>query len=255
MKGGADSNSVRHLSDEDAALFHADGFLAVHGLAEGPELERLRSIVDRLLSGAIDSGRQRNDLGGFRARVHDEVENVIQIMLPSDFAPELLTSDYFRRASAVARGLLGDDMERDFDMIIAKAPRSLTEVPWHQDAAYWHPDIPDRRAVSCWLALDDATIDNGCMWFVPGSHLKPVRPHAYAGAHGYALIADVAAGEGRAVPLPAGSATFHQGGTLHYSGGNRTEGMRRALIASFRPASMIQWEREHGFDHRVEVER
>ncbi len=71
-------------------------------------------------------------------------------------------------------------MAFDFDMLIHKAPHTNTAVPWHQDQAYW-PNAPDKRAVSCWVrmcvprvctevmclqvALDNATVDNGCMWF------------------------------------------------------------------------------------------
>ena len=49
-------------------------------------------------------------------------------------------------------------------------------TPWHQDEAYWL-DMPDKRAVSFWVALQDVNVDNGCMWFVPGSHKLPLREH------------------------------------------------------------------------------
>ena len=52
-----------------------------------------------------------------------------------------------------------------------------------------------------------------------------------------------------AVPLAAGGATFHAGRTLHYTRGNSTANPRRAYITNFRPAAMVAWEREHGFDH------
>jgi len=242
------------LDAERRARFGTEGYVAVRNLVEPAEVAALRLVVDRLLGGT-DCGGRRSDLGGFRARVRPDTENVIQIMLPSDFAPELLHSDYYRRAEAVARGLQGEDMALDFDMIISKAPGSRTEVPWHQDVAYWLPDMPDRRAASCWLALDDATVENGCMWFVPGSQLRPMRPHRWAGPKSHALVTDVAPGEGVPVPLGAGSATFHQGGTLHYTGGNTTGAARRALIASFRPRAMIDWERRRGYDHRTEADR
>ena len=60
--------------------------------------------------------------------------------------------------------------------MISQAPHTDTETPWHQDESYW-PDLPDKRAVSCWVAIDDVTVENGCMWFVPGSFKHDIRKH------------------------------------------------------------------------------
>ena len=169
-------------------------------------------------------------------------------MWPSDSLPELRTSPAYARALAVAREILGDDLVFDFDMLIDKAPGTATPTPWHQDCAYWI-DLPDRRAASCWIALDEATMDSGCVWFVPGSHLLPMRPHRPAGRGGGALECDGSESEGVAVPLAAGSCTFHHGGTMHYSRGNSTASHRRALIVNFRPQAMVDLERARGFDH------
>jgi ectoine hydroxylase-related dioxygenase (phytanoyl-CoA dioxygenase family) len=136
----------------------------------------------------------------------------------------------------------------DFDMLINKAPFTDTPTPWHQDAAYWI-DMPDKRAASCWLALDEATVENGCMWYIPASHLKPIRPHRFAGKQGGALTCDASETEGAAVELLAGSCVFHHGMTLHYSRGNTTKSQRRAFIVNFRPDAMIELERQKGFDH------
>ena len=87
------------------------------------------------------------------------------------------------------------------------------------------------------------------MWFVPGSHLKPLRPHRPAGRGGGALECDCTEAECVCVPLRPGSCTFHAGSMLHYSRGNSTAGHRRALIVNFRPAAMIELERAKGFDH------
>ena len=67
--------------------------------------------------------------------------------------------------------------------ILAKRPHSEDAVfAWHQDVAYWPPFTQDASTVTCWLAVTDATVDNGCMRFVRGSHLEPsVRPHLPGG--------------------------------------------------------------------------
>jgi hypothetical protein len=231
-----------------AATFDRDGFVAVPGLLEPSDLEWYRVVFDRFLSGAIDVGRRRSDLGAGAPPQRPGVENITQVLWPSDSLPELRTSPAYVRALAVAREVLGDDVSFDFDMLIDKAPGTATPTPWHQDCAYWL-DLPDRRAASCWIALDDATVDNGCLWFVPGSHRVPMRPHRPAGRGGGALECDGSESEGVAIALAAGSCTLHHGGTMHYSRGNCTSLRRRALIVNFRPQAMVELERARGFDH------
>ncbi len=235
------------MSLSRAETFDHDGFLAVSDLLRAPEIDDYLRLYDRFLSGEIAVGGRRSDLGAGRESVRAGVENNTQILWPSDSVPELRDGPAHQRALAVARELLGEDASFDFDMLIDKAPRTLTPTPWHQDLAYWI-DLPDRRAASCWIALDQATVDNGCLWFVPGSHRRPLRPHR-SSAKGGALECDGEEAEGVAVPLAAGSCTFHAGGTLHYSRGNATDGHRRALIVNFRPRSMVELERARGFDH------
>jgi ectoine hydroxylase-related dioxygenase (phytanoyl-CoA dioxygenase family) len=86
------------------------------------------------------------------------------------------------------------------------------------------------------------------MWFVPGSHRQALRPHRQTGQGG-ALACDADEAEAVAVPLRPGSCTFHHGRTVHYSRGNTTGRHRRAFIINFRPAGMVAYERERGFDH------
>lgn len=224
-------------------LFESHGYLKVEALISDEEILWYRQCFDQFISGEIATGSQRSDLSGIGANE----ELITQIMRPSLLYSELATSALYKRVLALARMLMGGDMEIDFDMLINKAPHTQQATPWHQDAAYWI-DMPDKRALSCWIALDDATIDNGCMWYVPGSHLKPLRQHQQI-VQGGPLICECSESEGLAVPLKAGEGTFHHGRTLHYSRGNVTSGQRRAIIINCRPEAMIAYERERGFDH------
>ncbi|GEP96584.1 phytanoyl-CoA dioxygenase family protein [Chitinophaga cymbidii] len=235
------------LSAQQIAFFNDNGYLTVENIITPDEIEQYKAIYNDFLSEKIKTGGNRSDLGDGLGKSQAK-ENITQIMWPSDFVKELLTMPYHRRALAISRELIGADAEMDFDMLINKAPYSNTITPWHQDEAYWL-NLPDKRAASCWLALDEATVDNGCMWFVPGSNLKEVRPHRFAGKEGGALTCDASEEEGTYVELKRGSCTFHQGRTLHYSRGNSTGTDRRAFILNFRPAEMIRYERERGFDH------
>jgi len=234
------------ISAEQRQFFEENGYVVIHNLLSPQEVETYRAIYNDFLSGKINVGKNRSDLGE-NLGDNIKVENITQIMWPSNFMP-LETMPYHTKALQYAKQLVGNDMEMDFDMLINKAPYTNTITPWHQDAAYWL-DLPDKRAASCWLALDEATLENGCMWFVPGSKELGMRPHRYAGKEGGALVCDADESEGIAVPLPAGSCTFHSGRTLHYSRGNTTGSHRRAFIINYRPEEMIRLERSQGFDH------
>jgi phytanoyl-CoA hydroxylase len=233
--------------------FERDGFVVVEDLLDPAEVAACLEVYGRFLDGRIDAGPKRSDLGAHAPAARKGVENITQIMWPSALLPDLLATPCYERALAAARGLLGPDVDMDFDMLIDKAPLTGTPTPWHQDRAYWI-DLPDLRAASAWLALDEATVENGCMWFVPGSHREPLRHHRPA-ATGGALSCEAGEAEAVAVPLRPGSATFHAGGTVHGSRGNSTGGHRRAWILNFRPRDMIRLERDRGFDHGRTVNR
>ncbi|MEO6949376.1 MAG: phytanoyl-CoA dioxygenase family protein [Ginsengibacter sp.] len=235
------------VNEEQLAFFNLNGYLIIKDVIDFKEVQKYRSIYDSFLNGTIDTGKNRSDLG-VGLGDNKDVENITQIMWPSDFVPELPDMEYHQRILSLAKSLLGEDIGMDFDMLINKAPHTNTPTPWHQDAAYWI-SMPDKRAVSCWLALDKATLDNGCMWYIPGSHLKPLRSHKSIGKKGGALACEATEEEGIYVELEPGSCVLHHGGTLHYSRGNTTGEKRRAFIINYRPKAMIELERSQGFDH------
>jgi ectoine hydroxylase-related dioxygenase (phytanoyl-CoA dioxygenase family) len=238
-----------NITRDQVDFFNRNGYVVVENILSEEEIGYYRSVYEEFLANKIDAGRFRSDLGGFvEGDKPVQTERITQIMLPSRLMPSLLEKGLHQETRQIAKQLLGQDMELDFDMLIDKAPHSVTPTPWHQDCAYWI-SMPDVRAASCWVALDDAVKDNGCMWYVPGSHLLAVRPHHPAGKGGGALECDAEESEGVAVEIKAGSCVWHHGGTLHYSRGNSTDLRRRAFINNFRPEEMIRFERERGFDH------
>ncbi|MFM1879284.1 MAG: hypothetical protein RLZZ241_2150 [Bacteroidota bacterium] len=220
------------------------GFTAIDDFVPLQEMELLHLIYNTLLEDTERTKGLRSDLSGINQETKQE--RIVQIMTPSRLMPELLQTETYSRASAIAREYLGSDMALDFDMMINKPANSLAETPWHQDAAYWIK-MPDKRAVSIWIALDQTTVENGCMWFLPRKD-EAIVPHRQP-KKGAALSCDPPEQGAVAIPLPMGGCTLHDGYTLHYSQGNSTTGSRRGLILNFRPEAMIALERELGYDH------
>ena len=132
----------------------------------------------------------------------------------------------------IATQLLGveADLVRTWGHMILKPPEVGGELPWHQDEAYWDTGFR-YRALGCWMPLDPATIESGCMHFLPGSHQSEIREHRHINddpeVHG--LITDgVDDSTAIAVPVEPGGATFHHCRTLHRSTPNVSDHVRRA---------------------------
>jgi phytanoyl-CoA hydroxylase len=232
------------LTDDQKQFFKEQGYLVIRELLSRDEINYYSKIYDAFLDNSINSEEFRSDLSGSTVK---SGEKITQIMVPSRLYPELLDKPLHVKTLQISSELLGDDMDLDFDMLINKAPYTSAETPWHQDAAYWI-DMPDTRAVSCWVAIDRAFLDNGCMWYTPKSHLGEILPHTQVGNKG-ALKCEGSEKDSRYVELDPGSCVLHHGRTLHYSRGNSTDLNRRAFITNFRPASMITFERDRGYDH------
>jgi len=249
-----DVNTWLANTDLDAIRrsFEEHGYAVVHNIIPKPQLRHYTGLYDSIQGGAVDASSHRHDLGGHKDQVVDGKENVGQIMWPSDLVAGFREGPLHERSYAVCKSLLGQDTAFDFDMLIYKDPHTATETPWHQDEAYWPSGMSDKRAITVWCALDEATVDNGAMWYIKGSHQGRLREHQTASAGSHILMTEDASEDedgATCVPLPAGSAVLWHGRTCHYSRGNVTAQVRRTFICNFRPEAMVQWERQNGFDH------
>eukprot|EP00759_Apiculatamorpha_spiralis_P054043 PhF_6_TR6788/c0_g1_i1/m.9771 len=237
--------------------FSEMGFVSVNNLIDPENVALLSKFYDDIIEGRIDASGHRHDLSG-QPQVKGKREAILQVMWPHDYMSNGKDSPILARGLALARHLLGDDIAFDFDMLISKPPGSPATTPWHQDAGYW-PELPDKRAVSIWCALDTVTVRSGCMWFAPPpsttqpdrftSMYNKLHVHRSATPGSHVLTADFPGMVGVPVPLAVGGATLHSGFTPHFTRGNSTNRPRRAYIMNFRPLSMVQHERSLGFDH------
>jgi phytanoyl-CoA hydroxylase len=239
---------MKLLTAEQKTFFENEGYLVVKNLLNQGEVAYYSNLYNSFLDNTIDASKYRSDLSGSEDDVASE--KITQIMVPSKLVPEVLEKALHIKTLKIAQELMGDDIALDFDMLINKAPNTNTITPWHQDAAYWI-DMPDKRAASCWVAIDRAYKENGSMWYTAKSHLSALLPHEQTGNKG-ALKCTGSEENSVCVELSPGSGVFHQGGTLHYSRGNSTNDNRRAFITNFRPKAMIALERSEGVDHTGE---
>ena len=198
-------------------------------------MAQIREIYDRLFArrAGWDDGMY-HDLAG--AEEAGTPARMPQIMKPAlrKHAPELFETQLLANAANIGQQILGDDCITEVQHAILK-PSGGPEAPWHQDAAYMG-GVCVFRTFTFWVPLQPATVDNGCMQFVPGSHRSGTFEHQSMNndprIHALELTPEEKSKvvEPVACPLPAGGATLHDAYTLHYTGPNDTEDDRRALI-------------------------
>ena len=150
------------LTDAQVASFQRDGFLRIDALTDGAEIDVMLGLYDELFQrdGGFDAG-DRLELNADVAR-----EPLRQIVNPERYAPRLLQGLAYRNARGIARQLLGPECVPTGNHAILKPARIGGATPWHQDEAYWDPRYA-HRAVSIWLALQPATLENGVTLYVP----------------------------------------------------------------------------------------
>jgi phytanoyl-CoA hydroxylase len=247
------------VTEEEQERFRRDGYVHLRGVLSDDELAGIEATYARFLRREIHvPGKDFCDMSGDYGRPVEQY-SIVNVMLPRRYHPEWRGNVYEQRATSIARALHGPDMELDYDQLLAKRPFKTDAVfEWHQDQAYW-PVLPDPRTATVWLAVDDSTLENGCMRFVPGSHRGPIRPHRpLKGGRGesHTLLTDVdpERDEIRPVPIRRGDVTVHDERVLHGSGGNLSDGWRRAYVVAFRSRATIAEERRLGFTHSHEDE-
>lgn len=222
------------LASNDVARFYRDGFLAVQRFVTAEDLDEVRRLLDPLFDRFWELPRELAfDLGDVKN--HRGEQRTPQINVAIRFEPKLRETRVFKAAHAIARQLLGDDVNYSYDHAIYKPARSNRDVPWHQDLAYGGRADAICCNANFWIPLQEATVANGCMWFIPHSHLGGLLPHRPVGGNPlvHTLECDVNASKAVACPLPPGGCTIQHGKTLHYTGPNSTDNPRRAWIINF----------------------
>lgn len=221
------------LTTDQIEFYHQNGYLCIDSIMPFEEVDWMREIYDRLFR--EQAGRDVGDQFDLAGTDEEGKEAVLpQILGPAKYAPELRESQLWVNTEHMVRQLLGENASFGDGHMIYKPARIGAETPWHQDEAYWDPEL-DYTSMSIWVPLQEATVENGCMWFVPGSHKLEVLPHQSVGGdvriHALEVLGADTSGA-VACPLPPGGATFHSSRTLHYTGPNRSEIPRRAYILS-----------------------
>lgn len=222
------------LSEKQVDFFNVNGYLAGIKMLNADQIDFLRKELAELANPSHEgnslfyeyNSNESTDpqtilfhaLGGWRVTpgFHDVLWNPAFLMAASQ--------------------LLGDKPVRFWhDQLFYKPAKKGGVVAWHQDYSYWTRTKPMEH-ITCWIALDDATIENGCLNYIAGSNKWGLLPKTVIAGelHG---IKDFLNDEQKEqfdhpqpTPVKAGEGIFHHPLTLHGSGENKSNNSRRAFV-------------------------
>ncbi len=224
--------------------YRENGFLSVAEFLQRDELEEWRAKVD---AAVMNRGGQRlsfatedatNIASQSTSKEEQEYYNRVftqrvNLWQTDKAFKELLLQDALGSFVAKLAGVDGLRVWHD-QALIKEAYANPTS--FHLDVPYWSFTSAD--AITIWIALDDATLENGCLYYLPGSHKARKFDNVAIGA-GIGSLFDVYPDwrDVRAVacPVPAGGAVLHNGLTFHGAGANMTPGRRRAITCAYMP--------------------
>lgn len=212
-------------------MYETDGLLHIPQLLNGLELHAVELALQRyaeLLSKlpSVDIVREPGS---------QAIRNLWRMEQHSDFFAELAQRP--RILAAVAPLVKGEPVSMGVELF-AKPAYVGSAVPLHQDNGYFNLTPPD--ALTCWIALDASTEENGCVRYARGSHKQGLLTHRATGipgnSWGLADPPDAAALDEVPGLLAPGDAMLHHCCLLHRSEPNQSERARRGLLIVYRAA-------------------
>jgi len=240
--------------------YDRDGALVLEDVFDAAACDRLCAALDPLAAETDAFLRSRAD-GRFLIGRAGEIS----------FSPHLVArSALLRQASMhpllldLLHDLIGPDVRLYWDQAVYKGA-TPHDFPWHQDNGYTY--VEPQQYVTCWIALTDATIANGCPWILPGAHRLGTLAHRWTDL-GFAcwdgseaerlqaleLLRSMAECAGvsaaadelqpRALELRAGSVAVFSSLTPHRTGPNSTDTLRRAYILQYAPEGATMFPHE-----------
>ncbi len=215
------------LDTDIAQQFDQDGYLIVPDLFSAAEAAQMKSEMQAAVDAVCEERRLAKDDSWQSIR---EVGVYVGLAYRSEYYREMVGDS---RILDLLEPLLGPDIEFLSDKAVFKDHDTDFDSPWHQDHPYWEGS----HKLSLWVALDEATIDNGCLKLVPGSHKELVVHDGVTDSPGFGHRLDKSlAPDDRAIsaPIPVGGAIIFHDLTLHASHPNTQGTDRWVWIPTYR---------------------
>ncbi len=241
-------NSFADIDEQALAHFREQGYLVVHQAFDTHAVQGALAGLLSLLRGDDPTFtgimyEKRAELAGIEQLSAEERQDYVRkFMWFVKHDQRLAAMAYHLPMLDLITTLISDEPALYQDMALIKPPRIGREKPWHQDHAYF--DLPlTATVVGVWIALDEATVDNGCMVIYPGSHLQ--GPVLHFQRRDWQICDTHERPDGpMAVPLKPGGALFFHSLLQHGTPANTSPYRRRAVQFHYAPANAKQTAKE-----------
>ena len=223
-----------NATQEQIDFYREKGFIVLHDFLTPEELETWREAVD----GAVRRRGERRQLhhkdNKFKGTYYDYIfVQRINLWMDSSEVRRLILDPRLGKLAAELAGV--DGMRIWHDQALIKQPWA-NPTGWHLDNPKW--SYSSRHTLSIWVALDDATLQNGCLYFLPGSHKTADYDDVPIGENIgdiFRVYPEWQETMSASAEMKAGSCSFHNGLIAHGAGANMTPGWRRAMTCGFMP--------------------
>lgn len=224
----------RRLTPAEAQAWNERGCLQVEDAFDAASLRRIVAEIDPWEEKVEGFLRTRQDGRFFIARA-GEITFTTHLVSRSPLLRRLTASPPL---TDLVHDLVGADARLYHDQAVYKKPGAGEPFPWHQDNGYTF--VRPQQYVTFWIALTDATPENGCPWVAPGSHLRGTLRHEL-GPLGF-VCAESAPEGAVCVPVRAGSIAVFSSLTPHATGPNGTQDVRKAWIVQYAPDGAVKYD-------------
>ncbi len=221
------------LSPAQIEAYRDQGFLVVEDFLDPMELDLWRRMTEEGVAARLAESPHlynQNNPEDYYAQVFTQA---IKLRDVHEGMRQLMDDPRLGKMAAELAGVEGIRIWHDQALI---KPPFGNATAWHLDNPFWSFSSPD--AISIWVALDEATLANGCLWYLPGTHRLASFEPTPIGANQrdlFKIYPEWLEIEPVATPCAAGSAVFHNGIVAHGAGANMTHRPRRAMTCAYMP--------------------
>src|SRR6201994_2441270 len=205
------------VNQEQINFYNDNGFVVIDDFLSPEELAHWRKAVDNAVRNRAGQKMPGKDIkvgesdginedAAYYGKVFDQLLNLWQT---DEELKKLMVDERIGKMAAQLAGV--DGIRIWHDQALIKRPWA-NPTSWHLDTPFW--SFSDRRAISIWIALDDATLENGCLFFIPGSHLETTFENKGIGKNMdgiFEVYPQFLKTRSVAAPMKAGSCSFHNG--------------------------------------------
>ena len=232
---------MNYLRSQQLEQFDRDGFLVVPHFLTAPELADVKtdiaSICQATATLTTDAGgfnlekEGGNSFDGSKTALRPGLLRKIQgaaFYVPA--VQRAFTSP--KMVDCMVDVMDSPNVYYHSSKVMFKPARGGSRKPWHQDAAYWRSYEPNQ--ITVWIAIDDATEANGCIWAIPGSHKLGLIPHVQQELQ--VPESRINLRDAIAVPVQPGGLLIFHSLVLHMSEANTSDQPRCAIICDYDPS-------------------